>query len=944
MKSSSVEASVNQIIAVRLWAIVLAWGLLWPNISGATVTIFTDRLSWNLAAPSATTINFETPAAAPYIFVPSPPGFSASGVNFSRVSGSTGFLFLLNGSYFGTPSQVLSSQESTTGLDGFSIVFPVAVTAIALDFDTLRCVGTSCLPGEAVTFTLSSGDTFPRTSISAPRVGFVGLTSTTAFTSLTMTISGTPGVMNGVLNIDNFAFGSSVVAPATPPSISSVSPNPVTGSSSAQPFTVNGSNFVTGANVTLRDLRTGNAFPNRQSSSFSSTRIVLNPIFTTAAANWTVEVINPDGQSSGQFQFSVVAPPANAQSDLVIQNLTVNPTSGAAGSNATVSFTIRNQGGGTASASTTNVRINSSSINVVASDPLLITLSTPSIAAGGTQDVSQPVTIPANRPVGTNFIWVILDVNSTANQSIETNDRAAAGFNVLAPVLSSDLIVQNLTVNPTSGLPSSNTTVSFTIRNQGGGTANASTTNIRIATSASNVTTNDPLLISLSIPNIRAGATRSVKQSITIPRDRAAGNNFIWVILDVNSTANQSNENNDRANHGFAILQPGRADFVYVATGDSVPSGQDIDGLAENKKKAYPQFFLNTLGANLGRYPQECVQALGRGKFNIAHPGHNTTDYLNEQLDDILACNPDLVTATIGADNLLVPTAECLTTPIKRYVSVLKGGRLNPIPIQQRIGTYLLLVYADASGCLIGTFNQIDIYISTLETGLPNIVDSLIRRSNANLLLTNYYNPLAGTDSAGWIRDFIGSAFEDFTGAVNSLISLNAATHGSRVALVDIHSAFVGHEVGTECTYIAPLGLFKSVNKVITGLHGTPIPLGVHPNEKGQRVIESLLVATARRHGFIPPDVPSTPFVACLTSKSGVAGSEVTIQGAGFEPGLSVTIGGQQAEVINVSADGTAIRALIPTSSSFDHFPNAVTVTNSDGASTKLEGAFTYTQ
>jgi len=339
-----------------------------------------------------------------------------------------------------------------------------------------------------------------------------------------------------------------------PPSISSVSPNPVTGSSSPQLFTINGSNFVTGANVTLRDLRTGNAFPNRQSSSFSSTRIVLNPIFTTAAANWTVEVINPDGQSSGQFQFSVVAPPANAQSDLVIQNLTVNPTSGAVGSNATVSFTIRNQGGGTASASTTNIRINTSSANVTTNDPLLISLSTPSIAAGAIQNVSQAVTIPANRPAGNNLIWVILDTGRTANQSNENNDRANTAFNVTTP--QSDLIVQNLTVSPTSGQAGSNATVSFTIRNQGGGTASASTTNIRINTSSTNVVNKDPLLISLNTPSIAADGTQNVSQTVTIPSNRPTGNNFIWVILDTGRTADQSNRINDRANTSFSVVPP----------------------------------------------------------------------------------------------------------------------------------------------------------------------------------------------------------------------------------------------------------------------------------------------------------------------------------------------------------------------------------------------------
>jgi hypothetical protein len=69
------------------------------------------------------------------------------------------------------------------------------------------------------------------------------------------------------------------VTPPPPPSISSVSPDMVTGSNSPQPFTINGTNFVTGANIFLRDKTTGEVFANRVASSFTSTQIVINPNF-----------------------------------------------------------------------------------------------------------------------------------------------------------------------------------------------------------------------------------------------------------------------------------------------------------------------------------------------------------------------------------------------------------------------------------------------------------------------------------------------------------------------------------------------------------------------------------------------------------------------------------------------------------------------------------------
>ena len=141
-----------------------------------------------------------------------------------------------------------------------------------------------------------------------------------------------------VINPDGQTTGQftfQVIAPASvTPAISSVSPNPVTGSNSSQPFTINGSNFVSGATVTLRDHRTGEVFTNRPISSFSSTQIIINPIFTTYAATWSVEVINPGGYSSGQFYFDVVAPTSSVP---VISSVSPNPVTG---SNSSQPFTI----------------------------------------------------------------------------------------------------------------------------------------------------------------------------------------------------------------------------------------------------------------------------------------------------------------------------------------------------------------------------------------------------------------------------------------------------------------------------------------------------------------------------------------------------------------------------------------------------------------------------
>jgi hypothetical protein len=93
-----------------------------------------------------------------------------------------------------------------------------------------------------------------------------------------------------------------------PPTITSVNPNPITGSNNFQKFTIDGTGFVRGARVVLRDLTTNQPAPRWPVLSFTSTELVLYPIFSTSADDWSVEVINPDGSTAGPYEFSVAAP------------------------------------------------------------------------------------------------------------------------------------------------------------------------------------------------------------------------------------------------------------------------------------------------------------------------------------------------------------------------------------------------------------------------------------------------------------------------------------------------------------------------------------------------------------------------------------------------------------------------------------------------------------
>jgi hypothetical protein len=100
------------------------------------------------------------------------------------------------------------------------------------------------------------------------------------------------------------------VQPTPSVSITSVSPASPIATGSAQPFTITGTAFANGANVTLKDITTGETFPNRTISSLTSTQIVINPNFGTATTShsWSVQVTNSNGLASNVFGFTVRPP------------------------------------------------------------------------------------------------------------------------------------------------------------------------------------------------------------------------------------------------------------------------------------------------------------------------------------------------------------------------------------------------------------------------------------------------------------------------------------------------------------------------------------------------------------------------------------------------------------------------------------------------------------
>ncbi len=119
--------------------------------------------------------------------------------------------------------------------------------------------------------------------------------------------------------------------------------------------------------------------------------------------------------------------------DLAISAMSVSPSTGSVGTGVTISAMVANQGTGPAAQSLALFQINQNSSQATTSDPILCNfVATPAIGAGATTQIQCVSSIPSGSPTGTNYLWVTLDLDGSANQSDETNDQDKTTFTVTA--------------------------------------------------------------------------------------------------------------------------------------------------------------------------------------------------------------------------------------------------------------------------------------------------------------------------------------------------------------------------------------------------------------------------------------------------------------------------------------------------------------------------------
>ena len=207
----------------------------------------------------------------------------------------------------------------------------------------------------AQTFTITGANFAAGATVQA---GYAGGTATSlpvvSLTGTEISVSIVTGMVSRVWSIvvtnpngrASFAATLQVTAPPPPPAIASLSPNPMTGSTSSQVLTINGSGFQSGAGLSVSLTYPGGpvtTLSGSQIAFINSAQVLALVAVGTSARAWSVTLTNPNGQSSPAASFNVVAPPpAPAIASLSpnpmprsssLQTLTIDGTGFTAGAN-----------------------------------------------------------------------------------------------------------------------------------------------------------------------------------------------------------------------------------------------------------------------------------------------------------------------------------------------------------------------------------------------------------------------------------------------------------------------------------------------------------------------------------------------------------------------------------------------------------------------------------
>ena len=227
--------------------------------------------------------------------------------------------------------------------------------------------------------------------------------------------------------------------------------------------------------------------------------------------------------------------------DLTITNASATPLSTTAGATVAVSCTINNAGTASSTVSTVGYYLSTNN-SWDAADTYLNYSAGTTLAAGSNSYKSANITIPVSTTPGTYYILYYADYSNGAVESTETNNVAYLQISVVAS--SSDLIIQNPSLSPSTVPAGDTVSVSCDIFNQGNIAAYISSVGYYLSANpiynASDVFLGYQSGGALSISN---GSQRN--KTLTIPLSTIPGTYYLLFFADYLDAEVENNENNN---------------------------------------------------------------------------------------------------------------------------------------------------------------------------------------------------------------------------------------------------------------------------------------------------------------------------------------------------------------------------------------------------------------
>ena len=300
------------------------------------------------------------------------------------------------------------------------------------------------------------------------------------------------------------------------------------------------------------------------------TTVTRNSIAAAGSQSWTQSLTLPKTLMAGDYSIGMILNPANKvietdetnnigsasvtivpgapRPDLVANNLVV-PDSGAANTNLSVDAEVANLG--TKESGKFDVKFYlSTDDQITASDLLLTTVTRNTLLPGGLQTWTQLLSLPKTVTEGDYYVGMILDPALKIAEPDETNNIFVAGSIPISGPPRPDLVVSDFQIPYAFGAATGTVSVNAVVDNPGLVASGSFDVKYYLSTDG-DITTSDTLLTTVTRNSIAAQGHQSWAQSLTIPKNLAAGDYVIGMILD---PANKIVETDESNNVGSASL------------------------------------------------------------------------------------------------------------------------------------------------------------------------------------------------------------------------------------------------------------------------------------------------------------------------------------------------------------------------------------------------------